>query len=162
MFSRFMVYSKNDINILISIFNGNLFLEKRKKQLKKWLDITGIFYINSNFIPSLKDGWISGFIDSKGCFNVILFKRKAMALSYQVKLRFMIDQSESLNDMTVLKKILNLILTNRKLKKGAVGSMHRIETNSLKRLPLIINYLNLAALLRLIWKLKKKNPLIND
>lgn len=77
-------------------------------------------------MPSLKDGWISGFIDAEGCFNVTLFKRKAMTLGYQVKLRFMIDQSESLNDMIILKEILHLILTHRKLKKGAVGNMHRI------------------------------------
>ena len=141
-FSRFMVYSKSDINILISIFNGNLFLEKRKIQFNKWLDITGISYINNTFIPSLKDGWISGFIDAEGCFNVTLFKRKMMTLGYQVKLRFMIDQSESLNGMTVLKETFNLSLTNRKLKIGALGNMHRIETNSFKRLPLIINYIN--------------------
>lgn len=92
-------------------------------------------------MPSLKDGWISGFIDAEGCFNVTLFKRKAMTLGYQVKLRFMIDQSESLNDMIILKEILHLILTYRKLKKGAVGNMHRIETSFFNKLPLKLNYL---------------------
>lgn len=38
----------------------------------------------------------------------------------------MIDQSESLNDMIILKEILHLILTYRKLNKGAVENMHRI------------------------------------
>lgn len=141
-FSRFMVFSKNHIFVLISIFNGNVFLEKRKIQLKKWLDITNISYMDNTFVPSLKDGWISGFIDAEGCFNVTLFKRKAMTLGYQVKLRFMIDQSESLNDMIILKEILHLILTHRKLKKGAAGNMHRIETSSFNKLPLIINYVN--------------------
>lgn len=77
-----------------------------------------------------------------------------MTLGYQVKLRFMIDQSESLNDMIILKEILNLILTHRKLKKGAhvlAGNMHRIETSSFNKLPLIINYINLFNL-----KTKKK------
>ena len=150
-FSRFMVFSKKDINVLISIFNGNLFLNKRKIQLKKWLDITNTPINNNKFVPSLKDGWISGLIDAEGCFNITLFKRKAMILGYQVKLRFMIDQSESLNDMIVLKEILNLILTHRKLKKGAIGNMHRIETSSFNKLPLIINYINFFNL-----KTKKK------
>ena len=145
-FSRLMVFSKNHILVLISIFNGNVFLEKRKIQLKKWLDITNISYIDNNFVPSLKDGWISGLIDAEGCFNVTLFKRKAMTLGYQVKLRFMIDQSENLNDMIILKEILHLILTHRKLKRGAVGNMHRIETSSFNKLPLIINYINLFPL----------------
>lgn len=150
-FSRFMVFKKKDINVLISIFNGNLFLNKRKVQLEKWLNITNTSISNNKFVPSLKDGWISGLIDAEGCFNITLFKRKAMSLGYQVKLRFMIDQSESLNDMIVLKEILNLILTHRKLKKDAIGSMHRIETSSFNRLPLIINYMNLFNL-----KTKKK------
>lgn len=74
-----------------------------------------------------------------------------MTLGYQVKLRFMVDQSESLNEMIILKSTLNLILTNRKLKKGAIDNMHRIETSSFNKLPLIINYLNAFHL-----KTKKK------
>ena len=150
-FSRLMVFKKSHLLVLISIFNGNIFLEKRKIQLKKWLDVTNISYIDNNFIPSLEDGWISGLIDAEGCFNVTLFKRKTMTLGYKVKLRFMIDQSESLNNMIILKEILHLILTHRTLKKGAVGNMHRIETSSFNKLPLIINYLSLFTL-----KTKKK------
>lgn len=145
-FSRFMVFKQKDIIVLISIFNGNLFLNKRKKQLNKWLDLTNTPVIDNKFLPSLKDGWISGLIDAEGCFNITLFKRKAMTLGYKVKLRFMIDKSESLNDMIVLKEILNLILTHRKLKKGGIGNMHRIETSSFNKLPLIINYINLFNL----------------
>jgi len=141
-FSRFMVFSKKDIAVLISIFNGNIFLNKRKIQLNKWLEITNTSQIDNKYVPSLQDGWISGLIDAEGCFNITLFKRKAMALGYQVKLRFMIDQSYSLNEMIYLKQVLNLILTHRKLKKGAIGNMHRIETSSFNKLPLIINYIN--------------------
>lgn len=61
-FSRLMVFSKSHILVLISIFNGNVFLKKRKIQLKKWLDITNISYIDNNFVPYLQDGWIPGFI----------------------------------------------------------------------------------------------------
>lgn len=61
-FSRFVVSSKKDIIVLISIFNGNLFLTKRKIQLNKWLEITNIPKISNNFIPFLQDGWLSGFV----------------------------------------------------------------------------------------------------
>jgi hypothetical protein len=145
-FSRFMVHNKHDINILISIFNGNLFLEKRNIQLRKWLEITNTPISNNIFLPSLHDAWISGFIDAGGCFNVTLFKRKAMLLGYQVKLRFMIDQSDSYNDMISLSHVLDLLLTHRKLKKGAIGKMHRIESSSFKKVPLIIEYITLFEL----------------
>jgi hypothetical protein len=65
-----------------------------------------------------------------------------MTLGYQVKLRFMIDQKDSLNTMLFIKDQLNLFLTHRKLKKGSIGSMHRIESNSFIKAPLIIEYLN--------------------
>jgi hypothetical protein len=65
-----------------------------------------------------------------------------MALGYQVKLRFMIDQKDSLDNMLFIKDQLNLFLTHRKLKKGSIGTMHRIESNSFVKAPLIIEYLN--------------------
>lgn len=137
--------------MLISIFNCNVFFTNKKIQLKKWLEITNIPYIDNNFVPSLQDGWLSGLIDAEGCFNITPFKRKAMTLGYKVKFRFKIDQSESLNEMIILKDILHLILTHRKFKKGAIGSMHRIETSSFNKLLLVINYINTFPL-----KTKKK------
>jgi len=65
-----------------------------------------------------------------------------MALGYQVKIRFMIDQKDSLAEMLYLKDLFNLLLTNRKIKKGSLGTMHRIESNSFIKVPLIIQYLN--------------------
>lgn len=62
-FSRFIVRDKESIKILIFIFNGNIFLDKRKVQLNKWLEIHNINNINNNVF-----GWISGLIDAEGCF----------------------------------------------------------------------------------------------
>jgi LAGLIDADG endonuclease len=141
-YSRYRIDDKKSILLLISLFNGNLVLDKRKAQVKKWLDIINIEEKYNNVLPLLNNSWLSGFIDAEGCFNVTLFKRKAMALGYQVKLRFMIDQKDSLNNMLFIKDQLNLFLTHRKLKKGTIGTMHRIESNSFIKVPLIIEYLN--------------------
>lgn len=117
-------------------------LTKRKVQVKKnWLDTFNIEQRNNDVLPTLNNSWISGFIDAEGCFNVTLFKRKAMALGYQVKLRFMIDQKDSLDNMLFIKDQLNLFLTHRKI-KGIAGTMHRIESNSFVKAPLIIEYIN--------------------
>ena len=141
-FSRYQVDDKNGILVLIALFNGNLVLDKRKVQVKRWLDTINIKEKNNNVLPLLSNSWLSGFIDAEGCFNVTLFKRKAMALGYQVKLRFMIDQKDSLDNMNFMKDQLNLFLTHRKLKKGTIGTMHRIESNSFVKVPLIIEYIN--------------------
>jgi LAGLIDADG endonuclease len=141
-FSRYIVKDNKSIEILINLFNGNIVLDKRKIQLRKWLIKFNITEINNNIMPTLKDGWISGLIDAEGCFNVTLLKKKAMVLGYQLKLRFMIDQKNSLNTMIYLKDLLNLILTHRKLKDGNTNKIDRIESNSFIKVPLIIDYLN--------------------
>ena len=140
-FSRYRVDDKKGILVLIALFNGNLVLDKRKVQVKRWLDTVNIEEKNNNVLPILNNSWLSGFIDAEGCFNVTLFKRKSMTLGYQVKLRFMIDQKDSLDNMLFIKDQLNLFLTNRKLKKGTIGTMHRIESNSFVKVPLIIEYI---------------------
>jgi LAGLIDADG endonuclease len=141
-FSRYRVDDKKGILVLIALFNGNLVLDKRKVQIKKWLDTVNIEQINNNVLPLKNNSWLSGFIDAEGCFNVTLLKRKSMTLGYQVKLRFMIDQKDSLDSMLFIKDQLNLFLTYRKLKKDKLVTMHRIESNSFIKVPLIIEYLN--------------------
>ena len=139
-FSRFIVKDKKSLLLLIDIFNGNLFLDKRKIQIKNWFSALNIAELNCNVKPTLNDGWISGLIDAEGCFNSSLFKRKTMSLGYKVKLRFMVDQKDCLENMLYLKNILNLFVMHRKSKAGIQG-MHRIESNSFTKIPLIINYL---------------------
>lgn len=151
-FSRYHVDDKSGILILIALFNGNLILNKRKVQVKRWLDSLNIEEKDYNVLPLLSNSWLSGFIDAEGCFNVTLFKRKEMALGYQVKLRFMIDQKDSLDNMNFIKDQLNLFLTHRKLEKDSIGTMHRIESNSFVKVPLIIEYINRYRL-----KTKKKD-----
>ena len=141
-FSRYLVDDKKSIDILIALFNGNLVLNKRKLQFKKWLDMFNYPEMDNNALPLVTNAWLSGFIDAEGCFNVTLFKRKAMLLGYQVKLRFMIDQKDSLDNMLFIKDQLKLFLTHRKLKKGSVGLMHRVETTSFVKVPFIIQYIN--------------------
>lgn len=54
--------------------------------------------------------------------EVTLFKRNAMTLGYKVKLRFMIDQKDSLTTMVFIKDQLNLYLSHAKQRKLKIGS----------------------------------------
>ena len=65
-----------------------------------------------------------------------------MALNYQVKLRFMIDQKDSLDTLLIIKNIWNMILTHRKLKNIDFKVMYRVEINSFVKVQPIIVYLN--------------------
>lgn len=141
-YGRYRVDDKKGILILTTLFNGNLVLHKRRMQIKKWLDVLNIEEENNNVLPLLNNSWLSGFIDAEGCFNVTILKRKSMILGYQVKLRFMIDQKDNLSNMMFIKDQLNLFLTIRKLKKGIVSTIYRVESNSFIKASLIIEYLN--------------------
>ena len=70
-----------------------------------------------------------------------------MKLGIQVKLRFMIDQKDSLDSMLLIKDQLNLFVTNKKINKAGTDYIHRIEINSFIKVPLIINYINKFNLL---------------
>jgi len=66
----YRVRDKDNIIKLISIFNGNIFLDTRKEQFKLWLNAfnlkykeENIPYIDSSFKPTLNDAWLSGFTD---------------------------------------------------------------------------------------------------
>lgn len=71
----YIVYEIKNILKLISIFNGNIFLESKKEQFKLWLNTfnlrykENILYSDKEFKPSLKDAWLSGFSDAEGYFT---------------------------------------------------------------------------------------------
>ena len=156
-----MVDDPLHILLLAFLFNGNLACAARIQQLALCVNAFNnrfgsetIKLNNTTVLITLQDAWLSGFTDAEGCFNVTLFKRKEMKASagYQVKLRFMIDQKDSLDTMLFIKSQLNLILTNRKLKNEIISTMYRVESNSFIKIPLIIKYLNIFKL-----KSKKQN-----
>lgn len=78
--SRYVVNSKREIDLIISILNGNIILPSKQKRLilfitafNQW-NLKGIKLDRVNFIynsqlPSLKTSWLTGFIDSEGCFT---------------------------------------------------------------------------------------------
>lgn len=105
---RFIVGDLENIFNLANIFNGNLFLDLKIKQLEAWIQVLKSKGYDINFKPdrisiSLSDSWLSGFVDA-GCFNVTVAKRSTMALGYRVLLRFIVDQ----NDQSALLSIQNL------------------------------------------------------
>jgi hypothetical protein len=129
----FIVKAKQDISILIEIFNGNLFLKKRQEQFKNWVinfnfkNKLNIELLNNNFKPSLNDEWLVGFIDAEGCFMVSISKAKIIQ-------RFVLGQKNAEEEFIFISNLINGY--TEKLK-----GYDRIVINYLK-LDILIRYLN--------------------
>ena len=75
-YSRYIVADQSNVDRLIFLFNGNLLLEKTNAFFSLWLDARNLYskdpicFLSQNKYQTLSgNGWLSGFIDSKGCFN---------------------------------------------------------------------------------------------
>ena len=82
--SSFIVDTKRELYLICHLFNNNLVTVNKKLSFDKWLLginknlIKGKYVLlpvqltsfNTLVLPSLKDGWISGFTDAEGCFSV--------------------------------------------------------------------------------------------
>jgi hypothetical protein len=145
---------KRQILCLVSIFNGNLVLNKRRRQFEDLVQNLNIIW-NTNISvksweakPSLNDGWISGFVEGDGGFYTNLgndFKRCKYTdgrTRYGFFLKFYITQKEE--DDTLL-YIRDLFKATNKLYKRKAHS--RIEIANIPSRILIIDYFNKFKLL---------------
>ncbi len=137
-YGRYLVYDKKNTFLLYLLFNGNLYLNNRKEQLKRWnksfnnTQMKTFEGLNINNIPDIIDrtnkvtfnnAWLAGFTDAEGCFSVRINKHRG--IDY-VKLVFILDQK---NGEDILNEI-SILLANKnsaKLRKTLNGNMYRIE-----------------------------------
>lgn len=95
--SRYIVESKKELELINSLFNGNIVLPSKQKSFKKFLDlynqkaIKGKILLDpivprkSKILPSLADNWLTGFTDAEGCFTAsFLSNSNAFRLRYIV------------------------------------------------------------------------------
>lgn len=129
-YSRFIVSDNKSIFLLYLLFNGNLVLESRVKQLSKWYvalnnasrfdnelcSLSRFTLISIPVLlvetkqPSLNDGWLSGFTDAEGCFSVKIANEKK---KFYVSALFILDQKK---EEKALNKIAFLFSPNLKAK----------------------------------------------
>jgi len=113
---RYIVEDTRHIFLLCLLFNGNLVLPYRIRQLEKWICFINeniqsntsrlsiksnikdiILFIDKPAIITLQDAWLSGFCDAEGTFNIQVSKRPAnKSTGYSVYPRFILDQNDSL------------------------------------------------------------------
>jgi hypothetical protein len=102
--SRVSVQNKKEIELIVSLFNGNLILPSKKKSFElfllafnSWVSqgkirLDEVELKHSEILPSLNDSWLAGFTDAEGCFSCsFLANSNAFRIRYQIAQKGMIN-----------------------------------------------------------------------
>lgn len=148
-FYRWMVDEPSHILLLAFLFNGNLALDNRIKQLALWVNALnnrfGSDTIKLNNTPvsiTLQDAWLSGFTDAEGCFNVSITANTRYTLGYVIKMRYLLDQKDNL----ILNKICELFGFGKVTLRSGTDNVYRYTATGFKSLNVVISYFKLFPL----------------
>lgn len=148
-FYRWIVDNPSHILLLAFLFNGNLAQNHRIKQLALWVNALnnrfGSETIKLNNIPvsvTLQDGWLSGFTDAEGCFNVSITGNSRYTSGHVIKMRYMLDQKDSV----ILNKIYGLFGFGKVTLRSGTDNVYRYTATGFKALNDVIAYFKLFPL----------------
>jgi len=94
--SRYITQSKREIDILISIFNGNIILPTRQAKFDKFVKAFNLWVTkgkiilsplvmkNKFILASLNDSWLSGFTDAEWCFTCSIGEKKGFSFNFNI------------------------------------------------------------------------------
>lgn len=126
--SRYIVEDKKGLELINSLFNGNIVLPSKQQSFNEFIQIFNkkaikgkilldpIKPIKSIILPSLSNSWLTGFTDAEGCFTVSF-----LSDSNAFRLRYIVPQKGDIN-VPILS---NLIL----LFKAGVIEAHSKKSN---------------------------------
>lgn len=109
---------KLEIELIISLFNGNLVFPSRQKSLKIFIDgfniwcskgrikLNKIDFIPSAILPDLTNSWLAGFTDAEGCFTVSILSN-----SVAFRFRFILTQKGEIN-LPILNHLVTFALSS--------------------------------------------------
>ena len=101
--SRYVTQNKKEIDIIVSLFNGNLFLPKRQetfdlfiKGFNKWVTkgrilLEPVIMNNRPILPTLNDAWFAGFTDGEGCFTCSIGEKKGFSFNFNISQKWEIN-----------------------------------------------------------------------
>jgi hypothetical protein len=149
---HFRVRDKDGLFKIIEIFNGRLFLKKRQMQFANWVSAynriygTNILIITNNLEISLNDGWLCGFTDAEGCFNISIVKRSEKYT--QVFVRYILSQKY---EKEFLDKIAFLLKGSVSFLKSYDGYTMTVNLLNLSRIILYFKKFRLRTRKRIIF-----------
>ena len=149
-FYRWIVDNPSDILLLAFLFNGNLAITHRIQQLALWVQCLNhrfgtntIEFINTAVSVTLQDGWLSGFTDAEGCFNVSITSNARYALGHVVKMRYLLDQKDS----AILHTIQDLFGFGKVTIRSKTDGVYRYTATGFKSMKDVISYFKVFPLL---------------
>lgn len=97
--SRFIVKNKQDLRLIIALFNGNLVFPIKLRSFTLFLEaynkrsnLSIVRLITTIVKPTLNDNWLAGFTDREGCFTCSL-----LGNSNRYRFRFLLSQLGLIN-----------------------------------------------------------------
>jgi len=149
-FYRLIVDNPSHILLLAFLFNGNLALTHRIKQLSLWVKVLNkrfgentIVLINKAVSVTLKDAWLSGFTDAEGCFNISITPNARYILTHVIKMRFILDQK----DEVILNTIRDLFGFGKVSLRSKTDGVYRYTATGFKCMNDVLSYFKLFPLL---------------
>ncbi len=94
--SRYVTQNKKEIEIIISILNGNIVLPTVKQKLDKFIKgfniwcnkgrirLDPIIFKNNFNLPSLSNSWLAGFSDAEGCFTCSISEKAGFTFNFNI------------------------------------------------------------------------------
>ena len=148
-FYRLMIDNPSHILLLAFLFNGNLAMANRIRQLSFWAQalnhrfgVNTIILIDTAISITLLDGWLSGFTDAEGCFNVSITSNTRYTLGHVIKMRYILDQKDS----SILLIIRDLFGFGKVILRSETDGVYRYTGTGFKSMNNIISYFKLFPL----------------
>jgi LAGLIDADG endonuclease/Cytochrome C and Quinol oxidase polypeptide I len=102
--SRYITQSKVEIDIIISLFNGNIVLPSKQERFEtfvtgfnEWVNkgrikLSPVTIIKNSILPSLNNAWLTGFADGEGCFTCSIGETKGFSFNFIIAQKFNINK----------------------------------------------------------------------
>ena len=146
-YARYCVQDEKGVEMLISIFNGNIHLEKVQTRFENWLNQYNKVYNKSIALKprrnpsqiSLDNAWISGFFDAEGGLSASISTSENMLLGIRLRLKAYVDQQY---ELPVMQKIANCFNLNQVTVRDKKNQYYRADMSTKKTLISVQKYLN--------------------
>ena len=156
---RFYVHKRVFLEKLVLLFNGNFVTVKKRNQFKVWLDAftrrheIAIPFLRSEVKVSLKNAWLSGFLEGDGGFyvkrtSITRTRKKDDMQKFDVKMKFYLTQKDELEIFEQVRTLLKIPTNVYQITNGTTQERYnRIETHQLSSQIILRDYLEVHPFL---------------